>query len=173
MSVYYNRDITNREKDKRHHDLLAAPTWLGPASWTCYQGGQEGHSAKDAQKGGQQGRQPCPQLDPTLSAKVTTGSPDGRRGATSYGLTCPGLLSMLHFLASMLRILGVAMMAEKQKAIFLLDSRAHFSVLPFSPGPGPMTKVIIRGKSGQPLECYLLSLWPALWETFSSVILSS
>jgi hypothetical protein len=26
-------------------------------------------------------------------------------------------------------------MAEKQKVIFLLDSRAHFSVLPFSPGP--------------------------------------
>jgi hypothetical protein len=26
-------------------------------------------------------------------------------------------------------------MAEKQKAIFLLDSGAHFSVLPFSPGP--------------------------------------
>jgi hypothetical protein len=26
-------------------------------------------------------------------------------------------------------------MAEKQKAIFLLDSGAHFFVLPFSPGP--------------------------------------
>jgi hypothetical protein len=26
-------------------------------------------------------------------------------------------------------------MAEKQKVIFLLDSGAHFSVLPFSPGP--------------------------------------
>jgi hypothetical protein len=26
-------------------------------------------------------------------------------------------------------------MAEKQKAIFLLDSGDHFSVLPFSPGP--------------------------------------
>jgi hypothetical protein len=25
-------------------------------------------------------------------------------------------------------------MAEKQKVIFLLDSGAHFSVLPFSPG---------------------------------------
>jgi hypothetical protein len=37
MSIYYNRNITNRrEKDKRHHDLIAAlregPTQLGPAS---------------------------------------------------------------------------------------------------------------------------------------------
>jgi hypothetical protein len=30
MSVYYNWDITNREKDKRHHDLFATPTQLGP-----------------------------------------------------------------------------------------------------------------------------------------------
>jgi hypothetical protein len=34
MSVYYNQDITNREKDKRQHDLIAAlregPTQLGP-----------------------------------------------------------------------------------------------------------------------------------------------
>jgi hypothetical protein len=40
---------------------------------------------------------------------------------------------MLQFLASMLKNLGVAMMAEKQKIIFLLDSGDHFSVLPFSP----------------------------------------
>jgi hypothetical protein len=45
------------------------------------------------------------------------------------------LLSMLHFLASMLRSLGVAIMAEKQKVIFLLDSGADFSILPFSPSP--------------------------------------
>jgi hypothetical protein len=33
MSVYYNRYITNRrEKDKGHHDLIAAPTQLGLAS---------------------------------------------------------------------------------------------------------------------------------------------
>jgi hypothetical protein len=60
---------------------------------------------------------------------------------------------MLHFLASMLRRLGVAIMAEKQKVIFLLDSGAHFSVLPFSLGPWSNDKVIIQGKSGQPLEC--------------------
>jgi hypothetical protein len=44
-------------------------------------------------------------------------SPDGRRGATSYGLMGPGLLSMVHFLTSMLRSLEVAIMAEKQKVI--------------------------------------------------------
>jgi hypothetical protein len=32
VSVYYNWDITNRrEKDKGHHDLIAAPSQLGPA----------------------------------------------------------------------------------------------------------------------------------------------
>jgi hypothetical protein len=35
---------------------------------------------------------------------------------------------MLHFLASMLRSFVVAIMAEKQKIIFRLDSGAHFSV---------------------------------------------
>jgi hypothetical protein len=45
-----------------------------------------------------------------------------------------GPLSTLQFLASMLRSLRVVMMAEKQKIIFWLDSGAHFSVLPFSPG---------------------------------------
>jgi hypothetical protein len=42
-------------------------------------------------------------------------------------------------------------MAEKQKVIFLLDSGACFSVLPFSPGPWSNDKSY-RGKSGQPLE---------------------
>jgi hypothetical protein len=45
-------------------------------------------------------------------------------------------------------------MAEKQKVIFLLDSRVRFSVLPFSPGPQSNDKVIIQGISGQPLEHY-------------------
>jgi hypothetical protein len=65
----------------------------------------------------------------------------------------PGLLSMLHFLASMLRSLGLAIMAEKQKIIFQLDSGAYFSVLPFSPGPRSNDKVIIWGIPGKPLEC--------------------
>jgi hypothetical protein len=56
---------------------------------------------------------------------------------------------MLHFLASMLRSLMVAMMAEKQKTTFLLDSGVFYLSHPV---PSPMTKVIIWGKSVQPLE---------------------
>jgi hypothetical protein len=41
-------------------------------------------------------------------------------------------------------------MAEKQKAIFLLDSGARFSVLPFSPGPWSNDKSYHSGK-----------IWPA------------
>jgi hypothetical protein len=55
-------------------------------------------------------------------------------------------------LASMLRSLMVAIMAEKQKIIFRLDNGAYFSVLPFSPSPWSNDKVIVQGKSGQPLE---------------------
>jgi hypothetical protein len=63
----------------------------------------------------------------------------------------PGLLSTLHFLA-LLRSLGVAIMAEIQKVIFLLDSEAvSLSYLSLQV-LGPMTKVIIWGKSGQPLQ---------------------
>jgi hypothetical protein len=41
---------------------------------------------------------------------------------------------------------------RKPKIFFWLDSGVHFSVLPFS--LGPMTKVIIQGISGKPLEHY-------------------
>jgi hypothetical protein len=41
-------------------------------------------------------------------------------------------------------------MAEKQKVIFLLDSGAHFSVLPFSPGPWSNDKSYHSGQ-----------IWPA------------
>jgi hypothetical protein len=58
----------------------------------------------------------------------------------------PGLLSTLHFLASMLRSLGVV--AEKQKVIFLSDSGACFFVLPFSPGSRSNDKVVVQGISG-------------------------
>jgi hypothetical protein len=61
---------------------------------------------------------------------------------------------MLHFLASMLRSLIVAIMAEKQKIIFLLDSGARFSVLPFSPGPWSNDKSYCLGQYfTQPLAC--------------------
>jgi hypothetical protein len=84
--------------------------------------------------------------------------PDGRQGATSYGLMGPGPLSMLHFLTSMLRSLGVAMMAEKQKITFLLDNGAHFSVLPFSPGPQSNGKSY---RSGQIWQAPRVLVYPA------------
>jgi hypothetical protein len=63
-------------------------------------------------------------------------------------------------------------MAEKQKAIFLLGSGAHFSVLPFSPGPWSNDKSYRLGQiwlvpralvylaSGLLLGRPLLSLFP-------------
>jgi hypothetical protein len=39
-------------------------------------------------------------------------------------------------------------MAEKQKAIFLLDMESVSLFYLFLLVPGPMTKVIVRGKSG-------------------------
>jgi hypothetical protein len=99
-----------------------------------------------------------PSIDLALSAKVTTGglstpSPDGRWGATSYGLMGPRA-SRLHFLTSMLMSFRVAMMVEKQKVIFLLDSGACLSVLQFCTGPQSNDKVIIQGISGKHLELY-------------------
>jgi hypothetical protein len=79
---------------------------------------------------------------------------------------------MVQFLASMLRSLRVAMMAEKQKIIFLLDSGAHFSVLPFSPGPQSNDKSYHLGHIWHaPRALFYLTLWPALGETSSSVTL--
>jgi hypothetical protein len=50
----------------------------------------------------------------------------------------------------MLRSLGVAIMVEKRKVIFLLDSEAHFSVSPFSPSPQSNDKSYCLGQ-----------IWPA------------
>jgi hypothetical protein len=82
MSVYYNQDIANREKDKRH-DLIAAPTRLGPTSRVCYHVGLEGYFCRECLRGDSPGDNPSPNQDPALSAKVTTGdlsapSPNGR-----------------------------------------------------------------------------------------------
>jgi hypothetical protein len=55
-------------------------------------------------------------------------------------------------------------MVEKQKVIFLLDSGAYFSVLPFSPGSWSSDKIIIQGISGQPLEHYFTWLLAYFWE---------
>jgi hypothetical protein len=70
MSIYYNWDITNR---KIRHDLIAAPTRLGPTSLVCHHGGQEGHFCRECLRGDSPGDRPTPNQDPALSAKVTTG----------------------------------------------------------------------------------------------------
>jgi hypothetical protein len=77
-------------------------------------------------------------------------SPERRRSATSYGLMGPGLLSTLYFLASMLRSHN----GKKAKGHFLPRQWSCFSVLLFSPGPRSNDKVIVWGKSGQPLKGY-------------------
>jgi hypothetical protein len=82
---------------------------------------RRGTSTRNAKRGDSLGDSPTPNWDPALSAKVTTGDlsappPDGRQGATSYGFMGPSPLSMLHFLASMLRSLRVAIMVKKQRS---------------------------------------------------------
>jgi hypothetical protein len=54
-------------------------------------------------------------------------------------------------------------MVEKQKVIFLLDSGACFSVLPFSPSPWSENKVIVWGISGQPLEHHFTQPLACCW----------
>jgi hypothetical protein len=113
---------------------------------------RRGTSAQNARKGNSLGISstplpgPCPLCKGNQLEVEVPPSPDGRQGATSYGLVGPSLLSMLHFLASMLKSLGVDKMAEKQKVILLLDNGAHFSVLPFSPSPRSNDKSYCLGK---------------------------
>jgi hypothetical protein len=57
----------------------------------------------------------------------------------------------------------VTIMVGKWKVIFLLDSGAHFSALPFSPSPRCNDKVIIRGISGQLLKHYFTQPLACSW----------
>jgi hypothetical protein len=100
MSVYYNQDVTKREKRIRNirtSSQLSGSTppngGLHPELATIVD--RRGTSAENAQKGDSPGDIPSAHQDLALSAKVTTGglsapSPGGRRGATSYGLMGPG-----------------------------------------------------------------------------------
>jgi hypothetical protein len=71
----YVWDLTNRrEKDKRHHDLIAALR-EGPLSWGLHPElatmvDRRGTSAEKAQKRDSPGVSPTPNWDPALSAKV-------------------------------------------------------------------------------------------------------
>jgi hypothetical protein len=162
MSVYYNWDITNREKNKRH-DLIAGPTRLLPVSWTCYHGGQEGHFCRECLKGDSLGDSPAPNSDPALSARVTSG---GLSAPVSVSRWIDGSQPSAHT-----PLLGINVEEprgshydKKTKDHFLPNSGAHFSVLFFSPSPQSNDKVIIQDKSGQHLE--LKFTWPLAcsWE---------
>jgi hypothetical protein len=79
---------------------------------------RRGTSAENAQKGDSPGDSPTPNWDPALSAKVTTvglSAPVSRWKVRCHLQWIGGSqpLSMLQFLALMLRSLGVAIMAEK------------------------------------------------------------
>jgi hypothetical protein len=66
----------------------------------------------------------------------------------------------------------VAIMTKKQNIIFWLDSGAHFSILPFSPGPRSNDNSYHLGQIWQAPRL-IYPAWPALGETSSSVTLSS
>jgi hypothetical protein len=138
-------------------------------------------------KGDSTGDSPAPNQDPALSARVTTGdlsAPISRWKARCHLLWIHGSWPPVHA-----PVLGInveepwgAMMAEKQKIIFLLDSGTHFSVLPFSPVPQskdksccsgeiwPVPRMLIYPASGLLLgRPPLLSLFPhSFWNSSDS-----
>jgi hypothetical protein len=150
--------------EKKIRDTMAslllserAPTWLGPVSWSCYHDGQERHFCRECLRGDSPGDSPAPNRDPALSARVTTGglsAPITRWKArchllwiyVSWPPVCAPLIN------NNIQKPQVVIMVEKWKVIFLLDSKAYFSILLFLLVPSPMTKVIVWGKSGKPLE---------------------
>jgi hypothetical protein len=134
--------LRGEEKDKRHHGLIAAlresPTRLGPVSWTCYCGGQEGHFCRECLKGDSPGDSPTP--NPNQDPALCKGN--HRRSKCPHhqmeGEMPPSMDWWVQASwpnsTSWHQCWG-AIMSEKQKVIFLLESGACFSVLPFSPGP--------------------------------------
>jgi hypothetical protein len=120
--------MNNKRKMKKKKKRDVMTSFLPPPDCSLYPElatmvDRRGISSENAQTGGQHGRQPHPQLGPCPLCKGNhwrskCPSSPYRRQATSYGLMGPGTLSTLQFLALMLRSLGVAMMAEKQKIIF-------------------------------------------------------
>jgi hypothetical protein len=119
-------------------------------------------------------RQPHPHQDRALSAKVTTGglsAPVFRWKAGCHLLWIDGSWGLL-FQAPLLNINvkepQVTIMVEKWKVIFLLDSGACFSVLPFSPSPWYNDKFIVWGRSGQHLGHYFT--WPMACSCHSFLI---
>jgi hypothetical protein len=98
------------------------------------------------------GDSPANSQDPALSTRVTTGglcAPVTRWKAKCLLLWTDRSQHPVPHSTSWHQCWG-AIMTEKQKIIFLLDSGAHFSVLPFSPGPQSNEK-----------SYHLGHIWPA------------
>jgi hypothetical protein len=165
--------LKRKKKIKKHHDLIAAlrnaPPDLGLHLWACYHFAEEEHFLREYPKGGQPGRQPWPPRGPCPLYK-------GNCWKTMYsclqmegGVPLPMDWWVLRppFQALLLSINveepQATIMVEKQKVIFLLDSGAHFSVFPFSPGAQCNDKFIIWVISGQALERYFTQLLTCSW----------
>jgi hypothetical protein len=117
----------------------APPNWgLHPKLATIVN--RRGTSTENAQKGNSLGDSPSPHQDPVLSAKVTTGGLSAPHLQMEGGvpppmyLWVPGPPVQAPLLIVNIKESQVSIMVEKQKVIFLQDSGACFSVLPFFPG---------------------------------------
>jgi hypothetical protein len=118
---------------------------------------RRGTSAENVQKGDSLGDSPASNQDPAFSAKVTTGglsAPVFRWKERCHLLWIDGSRPPVH-----VPLLGINVEEphgshydKKAKDHFLARQWSYFSVLPFSPSPWSNDKVIIWGKSGQPLE---------------------
>jgi hypothetical protein len=157
ISIYYNWNIINREKNKTH-DLIAAPTRLGPTSQVCYHSGKEGHFCRECLRGDSPGDTPAPNQDPILSAKVTYGglsAPISRWKARCPLVRNDGSQAPVHT-----PLLGINVEQphgshyhKKRKIIFLARQWSLFLSYLSLWVPVPVTNVVIHDKSGQPLEC--------------------
>jgi hypothetical protein len=116
---------------------------------------RRGTSTGNAKRGDSLGVNPAPNQDPALSAKVTTGGLSAlasRWKVRCHLLWIDGSQSPVHA-----PLLGIHVEepqgshnGRKAKVIFLLDTGAHFSVLPFCPGPWSSDKSYHSGQ-----------IWPA------------
>jgi hypothetical protein len=157
MSVFYNQDITKERKRQTpwpHCCSQRRPTWLGPASWTCYHGGQERHFCRECSKVGTAWETALPPTGTLPSARVTTGGLSAhisRWKVRCHLLWIDGSQPPVHT-----QLLGIVLRShndKKAKGHFLARQWSSFLSYLSLLVPGPITKVIIWGKSGQPLEC--------------------
>jgi hypothetical protein len=145
---------------------LQCPTWQGLSLlplWTLW------HFCRECPTGGQPRRQPqslpvpCPLCKGNhwRSKCLCLRMEGGVSPSMDWWVPGPTVQALL--LNINVEEPWVTIMVEKWKVIFLPDSWAHFSVLPFSPGPQSNNKVIVQCLSDQPLECYSTRLLACSW----------